>query len=81
MHIDVAAISAALLQVVIAGLILGAGLPALFAFGTRLLAGTEEHPEVSSRARAGAWICFALCAVAAVFGIVIIVFGKVIFGA
>jgi hypothetical protein len=35
----------ALGQVVVAGLIVGAGLPALFALGLRLVAGTGEHPS------------------------------------
>jgi hypothetical protein len=35
----------ALGQVVVAGLIIGAGIPALFALGLRLLAGTTTQPQ------------------------------------
>ncbi|WP_407320096.1 hypothetical protein UQW22_06520 [Isoptericola halotolerans] len=37
-------------QVVVAGVVVGAGIPALFALGLRLVAGTAESPRRSSRA-------------------------------
>ncbi|WP_345439489.1 hypothetical protein [Microbacterium gilvum] len=76
--IDLPGILGSVLQVLVVGLLLGAGLPALFALGMRLLAAAPEHGPAP--ARAGAWTCFALCIVAAVAGIVVIVFGKAIFG-
>ncbi|PRZ08622.1 hypothetical protein BCE75_101258 [Isoptericola sp. CG 20/1183] len=39
----------ALGQVVVAGLLIGAGIPALFALGLRLVAGTSETPEAPER--------------------------------
>ncbi|GLJ60578.1 MULTISPECIES: hypothetical protein [Microbacterium] len=82
MAIDVSAILGSVGQVLVAGLLLGAGLPALFALGVRLLA-TAPEPGVGgfSGARVGAWACFGLCIAAALFGIVVIVFGKQMFGA
>ncbi|MFV2144044.1 MULTISPECIES: hypothetical protein [Isoptericola] len=42
----------ALGQVVVAGLVLGAGIPALFALGLRLVAGTsQEDPDAAQRRR------------------------------
>lgn len=78
----------ALWQVVLAGLILGAGLPALFALGMRSLAtdrpvsadGTTFAGPASAAGRSGAMVCFGLCALAVLFGIVVIVFGKQLFG-
>ena len=73
----------ALWQVVAVGLVLGAGLPALFALGLRLLyagpagvAGGQPTPV----ARVGAITCFSLVTVATLFGIVVIIFGDRIFG-
>jgi hypothetical protein len=39
-----------LVQVVVAGVVIGAGIPALFALGLRLVAGTAESPRRGSRA-------------------------------
>jgi len=82
----------ALAQVLVVGVILGAGLPALFAVGIRALntSRTVVGPvTVSSRdstkARPGAiataGICFGLCILAVLFGITVILFGKQMFGA
>jgi hypothetical protein len=70
--------------------LLGAGLPALFALGVRALYGTEvatAGTPGSSRAttnsrggRVVAYLCFGVCVAAVVFGIVVIVFGKQLFG-
>ncbi|HEX9951925.1 MAG TPA: hypothetical protein VGB53_09175 [Rubricoccaceae bacterium] len=76
---------AAIWQVLVVGLLLGAGLPALFALGMRSLsagrmAGADGHlrtdaPPVSALGRIGAVLCFGLVIVAALFGLVVIVFG------
>lgn len=79
----------ALWQVVAVGLLLGAGLPTLFALGIRAL---DSDPRVvavgpdgvltrpSGRARAVAAACFGVCLLAVAFGIVVIIFGKQMFG-
>ena len=80
----------ALWQVLLVGLLLGVGLPALFALGVRILnsdrqlisvgpAG-EEITKPSAAAITGAAVCFGLCVLGVVFGIVVIVFGKQLFG-
>jgi hypothetical protein len=80
----------AIVPVLVVGLLLGAGLPALFALGVRALYGTEVAtvgtPD-SSRAttnrpvgRVVAYLCFGVCVAAVLFGIVVIVFGKQMFG-
>lgn len=79
-----------LAQVILAGVLLGAGLPALFALGIRALNGTtvaaagglDEQAEarVTGVNRPLAYACFGTCVVAVLFGIVVIVFGKQIFG-
>jgi len=78
----------ALWQVLAVGLLLGAGLPALFALGVRALSThrvlVTDGPEIRSRpsaaGRATAVVCFGLTALAVVFGIVVIIFGKQLFG-
>ncbi|MDN5761686.1 MAG: hypothetical protein L0H41_05150 [Microlunatus sp.] len=91
----------ALWQVAAAGLLLGAGLPILFALGVRSLdrnrvgipvvmapegtvpAGEPTRTEASQASvsgKAGAALCFGLCVIASLFGIVVIVFGKQMFG-
>jgi len=74
---------AALWRVTLAGLLLGAGLPTLFALGLRSLGpaaadGTAVPPTAARRAVAA--LCFGLVAAAALFGIVVIVFGARLFG-
>ena len=79
---------AALWQVVAVGLVLGVGLPALFALGVRALNthrvlvsdGTEILSRPSAAGRAVAVLCFGLTGLAVAFGIVVIVFGKQLFG-
>lgn len=79
----------ALWQVALVGLVLGAGLPALFALGVRSLnsqrvavpAGGSGTVTTSSTAgRVGGYACFAVCALAVAFGIVVIIYGKQLFG-
>lgn len=74
-------------KVLVAGLVLGAGLPAVFALGIRSLAyGVGGDAEVSHAAphpigRVGAYVCFALVLAAIALGITFIVasgFGKVL---
>ena len=78
----------ALWQVLAVGLLLGAGLPTLFALGVRSLNSGRvllaDGPEIVSKAspagKVGAVLCFGLTALAVLFGIVVIVFGKQLFG-
>ena len=78
----------ATVPVLLVGLILGAGLPALFALGVRALYGTQAPTAGASATttarpvgRVVAYLCFAVCVTAVLFGIVVIVFGKQMFGA
>ncbi len=76
-------------QVALGALILGAGLPALFALGLRSLHGNQTlvatsggAPQVSKPTtigKVGAVICFGIVILAVLFGLVVIVFGKQIF--
>jgi hypothetical protein len=79
----------ALWQVALVGLVVGAGLPALFAVGVRSLnsgrvltagAGGTTTSAPSAAGRAGAYLCFGVCIAAVLFGIVVIVYGKQLFG-
>ena len=83
----------ALWQVALVGLVVGAGLPALFALGVRSLntgrvltaggSGTSNDGATSTASaagKAGAYVCFAICLLAVAFGIVVIVYGKQLFG-
>jgi hypothetical protein len=81
----------ALWQVALVGVIIGAGLPALFAVGVRALntggtVTTGGPPggsgyRATGGGRAVAYLCFGVCILAVLFGIVIIVYGKQLFGA
>lgn len=78
----------ALWQVLVAGIILGAGLPALFALGIRALGsgrtlatdGATYTSGPTGAGRVGSTVLFAICVAAVLFGIVVIVFGSKIFG-
>ncbi len=81
----------ALWQVLVVGILLGAGLPALFALGIRALntnrtvvvavtASNRASSKPSPAAIATASICFGLCILAVLFGIAVILYGKQIFG-
>ncbi len=91
---DISAIVAkeanALWQVLVVGLLLGAGLPTLFALGIKSLNsgrvvrtgqfdGEDTLPSVAGTV--GATACFAVCVLAVLFGIVVIIWGKRLFGA
>jgi hypothetical protein len=80
MGIELSAILSSVGQVLLAGLLLGAGLPALFALGMRLLSVAEDADGKARVATAAGWTCFGLCIAAALFGIVVIVFGNRLFG-
>jgi len=89
----------ALWQVLLVGLLRGAGLPALFALGMRSLstgrtvtvgAGVgggslrdgegADSSKPSALGLAGAVVCFSIVVLAVAFGIVVIIFGKQLFG-
>ena len=81
----------ALWQVLVVGILLGAGLPAMFAFGIRILntnrtvvvavnASNRASSKPSHVAIAAASICFGLCILAVLFGIAVILYGKRMFG-
>jgi len=81
----------ALWQVLAAGIILGAGLPALFALGIKALGagrtlaadGTSYTTPATGTGRAGSTILFAICVAAVMFGIFLVVatgFGIKVFG-
>lgn len=60
-------------QVVLVGLLLGAGLPAIFAVGLRALAVGEEQPQERPVIATGAaYLCFAAVLVAIAAGILFI---------
>jgi len=81
----------ALSQVLVVGIVLGVGLPALFAFGIRVLnsnrtviaaaaASNRDSHKPSPAAIATAGICFGLCLIAVLFGITVILYGRRMFG-
>ena len=71
----------ALWQVLVAGIILGAGLPALFALGIKVLGsgrtlaadGTTYTTAPTGAGRAGSTVLFAICVAAVLFGIFLVV--------
>jgi hypothetical protein len=77
----------ALWHVLAVGLVLGVGLPALFAVGIRCAHGQRVAAAAPARATAGsssaglvaAGLCFALCVLAVVGGIVVIIWGRTLF--
>jgi hypothetical protein len=79
----------ALWQVALVALVLGAGLPALFALGIRSLSASRtvvatgpdgQVTKASPLGLAGAYVCFAILIAAVLFGFVVIVYGKQLFG-
>ncbi|MGI3782657.1 MAG: hypothetical protein ACRYG2_17990 [Janthinobacterium lividum] len=81
----------ALWQVLVAGIILGAGLPAVFALGIKALGtgrtlaadGTTYDEPPTGAGRAGSTVLFAICVAAILLGIFAVVasgFGIKIFG-
>jgi len=79
----------AMWQVLAVSLLLGAGLPALFALGLRSLSAgrtvtvgataATDSSRPSPAGMAGAIVCFGISIAAVVFGIVVIIFGQEIF--
>jgi hypothetical protein len=75
-------------QVLAAGIVLGAGLPALFALGIKAVGsgrtlaadGASYTTPPTGAGRAGSVVLFGICAAAVLFGIVVIVFGSQLFG-
>ena len=81
----------ALGQVLVVGILLGAGLPALFALGVRALnaertvvlavtPANRDSSKPSPAALAAAGICFGVCILAVLFGIAVVLYGKQMFG-
>ena len=80
----------ALWQVLAVGIVLGVGLPTLFALGVRSLehdrqlvavgATGVEVSKPSTTGLVGAVVCFGVCVLAVLFGIIVIVYGKQLFG-
>ncbi|SOC57047.1 hypothetical protein SAMN05421879_11070 [Ornithinimicrobium cerasi] len=70
-------------QVLLVGLLLGAGLPAIFALGIRALAWAEgrdaevSHAEPQPLGRVLAYLCFALAGIGVLLGLAVIVSGGV----
>ncbi|MDV6240041.1 hypothetical protein [Rhodococcus opacus] len=65
-------------QVILVGLLFGAGLPAIFALGLRSLGGTDTGEGVSQptfAGRIGAWACFAVVLIAIITGILLLMQG------
>lgn len=67
-------------QVVLVGLLLGAGLPAIFALGLKSLSvGAHTNPDGTSTAtpagKAGAVLCFAVVLIAIIAGILMLMQG------
>lgn len=69
----------ALFAVVLAGLVVGAGLPALFALGVRALTPqttpSGDHVAVTPMRRAAGFLCFAVCIVAIAAGVIFLASG------
>ncbi len=81
----------ALWQVLVVGIVLGAGLPAVFALGIKALGtgrtlsadGATYNEGPTSAGRAGSTVLFAVCVAAILFGIFLVVatgFGLKVFG-
>jgi hypothetical protein len=77
-------------QVLAVGLLLGVGIPALFSIGMRSLelrrvpapagvTGSADGTVAGTAGKIGAGICFGICILAVLFGIVVIIFGKQLF--
>lgn len=72
--VDLAAVGVSLISVFAVGLLLGAGIPVIYALGARSLA--SDKPGSSALGVA----CMSVCVVLALAGIVVIVWGKQLFG-
>lgn len=65
----------ALLSVVVAGVVLGAGIPALFAVGVKTLTLPAGSTELALSRKVVAGLCFAACALAVLGGVVFLAYG------
>lgn len=69
----------ALAQVAIAGVVLGAGIPALFAIGTKLLSPAQSADgtvvPVTAGRRVLAFACYGICIAAIVAGVIFLAHG------
>ena len=65
----------ALSSVVIAGVVLGAGLPALFAVGVKALVPRGGATEVGAGYKTIAYLCFGICALAILGGVAFLAYG------
>ena len=64
-YIDIAALT----RVVLVSLLVGAGIPAIFALGVRALAPVEVGAGRSRLRVGGAVVCFAVCVAAIAYGV------------
>jgi hypothetical protein len=74
MGIDFGALAIAIASVLCVGLLLGAGIPLVYALGIRSLESERRGSTVLGRSLLG------LCVLLALAGIIVIVFGKQLFG-
>ncbi len=65
----------ALLSVVVAGVVLGAGLPALFAVGVKTLTPAVGATQVALSRKLLAGLCFGVCALAVLGGVAFLAYG------
>ena len=65
----------ALLSVVVAGVVLGAGIPALFAVGVKTLTLPAGTTELALSRKVVAGLCFGVCALAVLGGVVFLAYG------
>lgn len=65
----------ALLSVVVAGIVLGAGLPALFAVGVKTLTLPAGSTELALGRKLAAGLCFGICALAILGGVAFLAYG------
>lgn len=65
----------ALANIVIFGVLVGAGLPALYAIGVRALDSASRNPARATVLRAGAYACFGVVVAAIVFALLFIAAG------
>ncbi len=71
---DLSALLVSIVSVLVVGVLLGAGIPTIYALGARQL------EQSAPRNRVLGWTAMAVCVLLAAMGIVLIVFGKALFG-
>lgn len=65
----------ALTSVIVAGILLGAGLPALFAVGVKSLVPASGATQPSPVRKIFAYVCFGICALAILGGVAFLAYG------